>query len=51
LPWSVSRINADNDIREEIKRAIHMGDEELLQEILDIKPELANLQIDKERNV
>ena len=47
----MSRINVDADIKEEIKRAIYMEDEELLKEILDIKPTLANLVIDREKNV
>lgn len=35
----------------EIKRALYLNDEELLEEILDARPDLANLKIDEERNV
>lgn len=44
-------MGADVDLKEEIKRAIYMNDEDLLEEILDLKKELAKLQIDEDRNV
>lgn len=46
-----SRLNGDVDLNEEIKRAIYMNDEDLLEEILEQRKDLARLSIDAERNV
>ena len=41
----------DANIIEELKRALFMNDEELLEDVLTNKPELSRYKIDKQRNV
>lgn len=50
IPRSKSKVNPNEDLIDELKRALHLNDDELLEDVIKIRKDLCRLMIDKDKN-